>query len=228
MPLPDELVGAGAVSDARVPRRGKAVTGGTYTRAMAKAAAPHPDPLRFATQRAFETWLRRNHASCDGVWLLIARPAADQPTVTYAQAVEVALCYGWIDGQKKALDAQHWVQRFTPRRPRSLWSKTNRAKAHALIEADRMQPSGMAEIERAKADGRWDAAYDGARTAAVPPDLQAALDVQPAARAFFAQLDGANRYAVLWRVQTAGKPEARARRIESLVAMLARGENIHK
>ena len=148
-------------------------------------------------------------------------------TVTYPQAVEVALCHGWIDGQKKAFDGLHWLQRFTPRRERSLWSKVNCAKAQALIESGRMQPGGQAEIDRAKADGRWDAAYDGARTATVPADLQAALDAHPKARAFFAALDAANRYAVLWRVQTAKKPETRARRIATLLAMLARGEKIH-
>ncbi|MBK0393770.1 YdeI/OmpD-associated family protein [Ramlibacter algicola] len=187
----------------------------------------HPDPLRFATARAFEAWLRKNHASSDGTWLLIAKAGAERPTVTYAQAVDIALCYGWIDGQKKALDDQHWLQRFTPRRARSLWSKVNREKAEALVASDRMQPSGLAEIERAKADGRWDAAYDSASTAAVPPDLQAALDAAPKARRLFAQLDGTNRYAVLWRVQTAKRPETRARRIGTLVAMLARGEKIH-
>src|SRR5262245_33650370 len=132
---------------------------------MPESAAIPPGALRFATQRAFAAWLRRNHASSDGVWVVIAKQDADEPTVTYPQAVEVALCHGWIDGQKKALDGQHWLQRFTPRRARSLWSKTNRAKAEALLEAGRIQPSGVAEIERAKADGRWDAAYDGARTA---------------------------------------------------------------
>ena len=130
------------------------------------------------------------------------------------------------DGQKKALDAQHWLQRFTPRRARSLWSKANRTKAEALIESGRMQPSGMAEIERAKRDGRWDSAYDGARSSVVPPDFQAALDSRPEARTFFGRLDGANRYAVLWRVQTAKKPETRSRRIETLFEMLARGEKI--
>jgi uncharacterized protein YdeI (YjbR/CyaY-like superfamily) len=185
------------------------------------------EPLRFATARAFETWLRKNHVSSDGVWLLIAKAGAEKPTVTYAQAVEIALCYGWIDGQKKGLDEQHWLQRFTPRRARSLWSKVNREKAEALIQSGRMQPGGMAEIDRAKADGRWDAAYDSASTAGVPPDLQAALDQQPKARRFFEQLDAANRYAVLWRVQTAKRPETRAKRIETLVAMLARGEKIH-
>lgn len=197
------------------------------TSAMPSASQSQAGAFRFATQHAFESWLRKNHASSDGAWLLIARPGAGEPTVTYSQAVEAALCFGWIDGQKKALDGQHWLQRFTPRRADSLWSKTNRAKAQALVESGRMQPSGMAQIERAKANGRWDTAYDSARTAAVPPDLQAALDAQPAARAFFARLNAANRYAVLWRVQTAKRPETRARRIDTLVAMLARGESIH-
>jgi uncharacterized protein YdeI (YjbR/CyaY-like superfamily) len=194
---------------------------------MTKATPVQPDPRRFATQRAFEVWLRKNCSTSEGVWLLIAKLAADKMTVTYSEAVEVALCYGWIDGQKKALDAQHWLQRFSPRRARSLWSKANRAKAEALIQSGRMQPSGMAEIDRARSDGRWDAAYDGARTATVPPDLQTALDARPEAQAFFSQLDSANRYAVLWRIQTAKRPETRSGRIETLVAMLARGEKIH-
>lgn len=194
---------------------------------MVKEMASQPEPLRFATSRAFEAWLRKNHALSDGVWLLIAKAGAEEPTVAYAHAVEIALCYGWIDGQKKAVDEQHWLQRFTPRRARSLWSKANREKAEGLIRSGRMQPSGMAEIVRAQADGRWDAAYDGPRTAVVPPDLQAALDARPDARSFFAQLDGANRYAVLWRVQTAKRSETRLRRIAVLVEMLARGEKIH-
>jgi uncharacterized protein YdeI (YjbR/CyaY-like superfamily) len=193
----------------------------------AKPAALPAETIRFATRSAFEAWLRKHHASADGAWLQLAKADADQPTVTYAEAVEVALCWGWIDGHKKSLDDQHWLQRFTPRRARSLWSKINRAKAEALVAAGRMQPPGQAEIDRAKADGRWDAAYDGARTSTVPEDLQAALDASPKAKAFFAGLDGTNRYAVLWRVQTAKKPETRAKRIETLVAMLARGEKIH-
>lgn len=194
---------------------------------MPSAPSPAPLTLRCRSARAFETWLRKNHSASDGVWLEIAKPGAPEATISYAEAVDVALCYGWIDGQKKGKDAAYWLQRFTPRRARSIWSKANREKAEALVAAGRMQSSGQAEIDRAKADGRWDAAYDGARTAAVPPDLQAALDAQPKARAFFATLNAANRYAVLWRVQTAKKPETRASRIEKLVAMLARGEKIH-
>lgn len=194
---------------------------------MPVGTAPQPEPRRFATQRAFEAWLAKNHASCDGVWLLIAKHGADRPTVTYQQAVDSALCYGWIDGQKKALDAQSWLQRFTPRRARSLWSKANRAKAEALIQSGRMKPSGMAEVDRARSDGRWDSAYDGARTSMVPPDLQKALSARPEAHAFFSTLDSANRYAILWRVQTAKRAQTRSRRIETLVEMLACGEKIH-
>jgi uncharacterized protein YdeI (YjbR/CyaY-like superfamily) len=194
---------------------------------MPLARSPTPLTLRFRSVRTFETWLRKNHCASEGVWLEIAKAGAPDTTIGYDEAVEVALCYGWIDGQKKAQDAMSWLQRFTPRRPRSMWSKVNRARVESLIAAGRMQASGQSEIDRAKADGRWEAAYDGARTAAVPADLQAAFDAQPKAEAFFSTLNAANRYAVLWRVQTAKKPETRARRIETLVAMLARGEKIH-
>jgi uncharacterized protein YdeI (YjbR/CyaY-like superfamily) len=193
----------------------------------AKTPSRPIEPIRFATPGAFEAWLRKHHATSDGAWLLIAKAGAAEPTPSYAQALDCALCWGWIDGQKRAIDAHHWVQRFTPRRARSLWSKVNREKVAALIEAGRMQPPGQAEIDRAKADGRWDAAYDGARTSTIPDDLEAAFEAQPQARAFFATLNAANRYAVLWRVQTAKKPETRAKRIQTLVAMLARGEKIH-
>ena len=157
----------------------------------------------------------------------IAKRGANEPSVTYPEAVEVALCWGWIDGQKKSLDDQHYLQRFTPRRARSVWSKINVEKVQALIEAGRMQPAGQAQIDAAKADGRWERAYDGARTSTVPEDLQAALEAEPAAKALFATINASNRYAILWRIQTAAKAETRARRIEQLVAMLARGETIH-
>jgi uncharacterized protein YdeI (YjbR/CyaY-like superfamily) len=197
------------------------------TAAPAPKAAPAA-PHRFRDRRAWEAWLRTHHASSEGVWLQLAKAGAAEPGLSYAEAIEAALCWGWIDGQKKGLDAQSFLQRFTPRRARSLWSKINRAKAEALIADGRMQPAGQAEIERARADGRWDEAYDGARTSAVPEDLQAAFARNERAAAFFATLDGANRYAVLWRVQTAKKPETRAKRIETLVQMLARGEKIHE
>lgn len=188
---------------------------------------PDTPPRRFASQRSWETWLEKHHESSDGVWLLLAKRGAERPTVSYAEALETALCFGWIDGQKQGLDEHHWLQRFTPRRARSIWSKVNRAKALALIENGRMQAAGLKEVERAQADGRWADAYDSASKATVPPDLQAALDVNVKAKAFFATLDGANRYAVLWRVQTAKKAETRAKRIALFVAMLARGEKLH-
>ena len=188
---------------------------------------PEIVPTLFKTARSFETWLGKHHAASDGIWLQIARKGAVEASVTYAEAVEIALCWGWIDGQKKGLDDQHFLQRFTPRRARSVWSRINVDKAAALIEAGRMQPAGHAQVAAAQADGRWDAAYDGARTAAVPDDLRAALAASPKADAFFATVDATNRYAVLWRVQTAVKPETRARRIAQLVDMLARGELIH-
>jgi uncharacterized protein YdeI (YjbR/CyaY-like superfamily) len=159
--------------------------------------------------------------------LQIAKKGADEPSVTYAQAVEIALCWGWIDGQKKGLDHQHFLQRFTPRRARSIWSKINVAKVAVLVEAGRMQPPGQFQVDAAKSDGRWEGAYDGARTSSVPDDLQAALDAHPAARQFFATVNAGNRYAVLWRVQTAVRPETRARRIAQLVEMLGRGETVH-
>ena len=189
--------------------------------------APESSARRFATVRGWEAWLARNHASSDGLWLLISRPGAEKGSVSYAEALEVALCHGWIDGPKKGLDAHHWLQRFTPRRARSTWSKVNREKVARLIEQGRMQPAGQREIDRARADGRWDQAYDSPRHAAVPDDLRAALDASPAAAAFFATLDGANRYAVLWRIQTAKMSTTRARRIARLVDMLARHEKIH-
>jgi uncharacterized protein YdeI (YjbR/CyaY-like superfamily) len=185
------------------------------------------DPALFRNAKAFEAWLKKHHAKSDGLWLMIAKRGADEPSVTYAEAVEIALCWGWIDGQKKGLDEQHFLQRFTPRRARSIWSKINVDKVAALIEAGRMEPAGLAQVEAAKADGRWAQAYDGAKTATVPDDLVAALAAIPPAKAFFATLNASNRYAVLWRIQTAVKPETRARRIAQLVDMLARGEVIH-
>jgi uncharacterized protein YdeI (YjbR/CyaY-like superfamily) len=193
-----------------------------------KSAAPaDTGPTLFKDAKAFEAWMRKNHAKSDGLWLKIAKRGADTPSVTYPEAVEIALCWGWIDGQKKGLDDQHFLQRFTPRRSRSIWSKINVDKATALVEAGRMQPAGQAQIDAAKADGRWAQAYDGARTSTVPEDLVAALDANPAAKAFFGTINASNRYAVLWRIQTAVKPQTRAKRIAQLVDMLARGETVH-
>ena len=157
----------------------------------------------------------------------IAKRDTGITSVTHAEALEVALCFGWIDGQRRALDETHFLQRFTPRRPRSMWSKINREKVTALIESGRMRPPGMREVERAQADGRWDAAYAGQRAATVPEELQRALDQNRKAREFFATLDSRNRYAFIWRVQEAKKPETRARRAEQFVKMLAAGETLH-
>jgi uncharacterized protein YdeI (YjbR/CyaY-like superfamily) len=193
------------------------------------AATKLPSPvLSVATPAAWEAWLRANHARSPGVFLRIAKVGAAPPgALGYASALEAALAWGWIDGQKRGLDAGAWLQRFTPRGPRSGWSKINRAKAEALIAAGEMQPPGLAEVERARRDGRWARAYEGARTAAVPPDLADALARSPRAGAFFATLDAANRYAILYRLQTAKLPATRARRLETFVAMCARGETLH-
>jgi len=186
------------------------------------------DPiLTFASQAEWESWLELNEGAKSGVWLRLAKKAADRPTVSYAQALESALCHGWIDGQKKAENEHYWLQRFTPRTARSLWSKINKAKAEALISAGRMHPAGMREVDRARQDGRWDAAYSSAGTSTVPDDLQKALDANKKAKAFFATLDGSNRYAVLFRIQNVKKAETRARKIAQFVEMLANGEKLH-
>ena len=181
----------------------------------------------FAGPAELEAWLEENHAASPGLWLKIAKKGAPEPSVTYGEALELALCFGWIDSQKRGLDETHFLQRFTPRRPRGRWSKINREKAEALIEAERMRPAGMAEVEAAQADGRWKAAYEGQRNAAVPADLQQALDANPAAAEFFAGLDSANRYAVIYRLDDAKRPETRERRLRKFVAMLEQGEKIH-
>ena len=183
--------------------------------------------LTFANQAEWESWLELNGGATTGVWLRLAKKNAGQATVSYAEAIESALCHGWIDGQKKAENEHYWLQRFTPRTARSIWSKINTAKAEALISAGRMHPAGMREVERAKQDGRWDAAYSSARTATVPDDLQKALDANKKAKAFFATLDGSNRYAVLFRIQNVKKAETRARKIARFVEMLANGEKLH-
>ncbi len=183
--------------------------------------------VQFADQQAWADWLAAHHATATGLWLRLAKKGSPEGTVSYAEALEIALCYGWIDAQKRGESDHTWLQRFMPRTAASIWSKINREKALALIAAGRMQPAGRREVERAQADGRWEQAYDSPRTAAVPADLQEALESSPAARSFFGKLSGANRYAVLWRIQTAKKPATRTKRIRDLVDMLARGETIH-
>lgn len=183
--------------------------------------------MLFASQAAFAEWLAAHHNDCDGVWLQHSKKGAPIPSVSYQEALEVALCFGWIDGQKRSLDQHHYLQRWTPRRAKSLWSKVNREKVLRYIEEGKMQPGGLAEIERAKRDGRWDAAYDSSSTASVPPELDAAFAEHPGAAEFFATLNAQNRYAVLFRLQTAVKPETRARKAQEFAAMLARREAPH-
>ncbi len=181
----------------------------------------------FADARAWSRWLASNHASSRGVWLQMAKKGSKSVSVTYAEALEVALIWGWIDGQKGKLDDVWWLQRFTPRGPKSIWSKVNREKAAALILAGKMKPPGQAEVERAKRDGRWEAAYASQSQATVPPDLAKALVANPRAAQFFETLESHNRYAILFRVHTAKKPETRAARIVKFVAMLERHERLH-
>ena len=183
--------------------------------------------VMFASRTAWQAWLAKHHDTSSGVWLQICKKDRRAPTVSYPDALDVALCYGWIDGQKNKLDDDYWLQRFGPRRSRSRWSKINRTKALALIESGQMKPAGLREVERAKSDGRWDAAYDGQRTGTVPSDLQDALDRNAKAKKFFATLDSANRYAILYRIHDAKRPETRARRIEQYVAMLSERKKIH-
>ena len=185
------------------------------------------ETLHFDDALAWERWLKKEHARSTGVWMRIAKKGAEQPSVSHPQALEIALCYGWIDALRRNDGPHHWLQRFTPRSARSIWSKINRDKALALVACGRMHAAGQKEIDRAKADGRWDAAYDGGRVATVPPDLQAAFDADPKAKAYFATLDSSNRYAVLFRLQTAKKPETRERRLRKFVEMLGRGEKLH-
>jgi uncharacterized protein YdeI (YjbR/CyaY-like superfamily) len=184
--------------------------------------------LLFATPAELEAWLEGNHDSAEGLWLKIAKKGVEPPSVTYAEALELALCFGWIDSQKRGHDERHFLQRFTPRRPRGRWSKINREKAEGLIEAGTMRPVGMAEVAAAKADGRWEAAYAGARAAEVPEDLRRELDANPTAREFFEALDRANRYAILYRLEEAKRPETRQRRLHKFTEMLERGEKIHE
>lgn len=183
--------------------------------------------LHCPNKAAWSAWLGSNQALSPGVWLIIAKASASEPTVTYAEAVEAALCHGWIDGQKKTHDKDSWLQKFTRRGKKSIWSKINREKALTLIERDEMRPAGLIEVERAKKDGRWDAAYDPPSRSTVPEDFQSALDGSPKAKAFWATLNAANRYAVLFRIQTAKRAETRVKRITELVAKLARGEKLH-
>ena len=189
-------------------------------------ASDYPIVL-FADRTAFRKWLSAHHASRPGLWLRIAKTGSPLRSVTYTEALDLALCFGWIDGQKRSYDTDSFLQKFTPRQKRSPWSKRNRERVERLVAAGEMHPAGLAAVEAAKADGRWDRAYDSPGTVTVPADFQAALDGHPEAKAFFETLKGTNRYAILYRIQTAVKPETRARRIAGFVAMLQRRERLH-
>ena len=191
------------------------------------ATKPELPIIPFASRDAWAAWLDEHHATSDGVWLKIAKKGSGIETVSYAEALDAALCYGWIDGQKARLDQHHWLQRFTPRRPRSKWSKVNRQKATELIEKGEMRHAGLREVERAKADGRWEAAYDAQSTTTVPDDMRRELEKNQRALEFFSKLDSRNRYAILYRIHDAKKSETRARRIEKYVAMLAEQKKLY-
>jgi uncharacterized protein YdeI (YjbR/CyaY-like superfamily) len=185
-------------------------------------------PIRaFKDAKVWESWLAKNQTDINGIWMRIAKKASGKKSITYPEALEVALCYGWIDGLKRPESETTWLQRFTPRRQRSLWSKINRDKALGLIACGRMTSGGLQEIERAKQDGRWEAAYSSPGAAAVPPDFKKELNRHPAANAFFKTLSRTNRYAIIWRLQTAKKAETRAKRMRSFIEMLEKGDSIH-
>ena len=192
-----------------------------------KSAQVEIPTLAFTTQGAWSKWLDKHHATSPGVWIRFAKKASGVQSISYAEAVETALCYGWIDSQRKAGDDATYIQKFTRRGARSVWSKVNREKALSLKKSGRMNPAGLAEIERAQKDGRSEDAYDSPSSATVPADLQSALDANPRAANFFATLKGRNRYAILFRIHAAKRADTRARRISDFVEMLARGETIY-
>jgi len=181
----------------------------------------------FASAADWSAWLEAEYARAAGCWLKISKKTADQASVSYDEALDVALCFGWIDGQKRALDEDYWLQRFTPRKSGSRWSEINTTKAEALIAAGRMRPAGQREVDAARADGRWDAAYQGQRASTVPDDLREALDANPTAAAFFNSISSANRYAIIYRTGSVKRAETRARKIAQYVQMLAEHKTIH-
>jgi uncharacterized protein YdeI (YjbR/CyaY-like superfamily) len=183
--------------------------------------------LPFANKEKWADWLAKHHDKSAGVWLKLAKKDSGIPSITYEDALDIALCYGWIDGQKKGFDDQYWLQKFTPRGAKSIWSKINTEKAERLIASGDMRPAGLKAIERAKQDGRWEAAYASQKNVSVPEDFQAALDRNKKAKAFFTTLNSANRYAILFRIYNAKKPGTRARKIQEFIEMLEREEKLH-
>jgi uncharacterized protein YdeI (YjbR/CyaY-like superfamily) len=194
----------------------------------APKASAEPPVLLFRDQKEWAAWLNEHHKASPGIWLRIGKKGSGLESLSYAEAHEVALCYGWIDGRKRSCDEVSWLQRFTPRGPNSVWSRINREKAEELVRSGRIKPAGLDAIDRAQENGRWDSAYDSPSRSVVPRDLQAALNRNRKAKSFFASLDRANRYAILWRLQTAKRPETRARRIREFIRMLEKREKIHK
>ena len=183
--------------------------------------------MSFETQQDWEVWLEENHAESKGIWLKIAKKEAPAPTISYAEALDSAICYGWIDGQKAAFDDRYWLQKFTPRTAKSIWSKVNCGKAEALIAVGRMQPAGLRQVELAKADGRWDRAYESQSKITIPDDFQRELDKNPKAKDFFSTLDSANRYAFLFRIHAAKKPETRSAKIQKFIEILNQQQKLH-
>jgi len=183
--------------------------------------------IAFETQQDWEAWLKEHHADTRGIWLKIAKKEARSPSVSYAEALDSALCYGWIDGQKAAFDDKYWLQKFTPRTAKSIWSKVNCDKAEALIAEWRMQPAGLRQVELAKSDVRWERAYESQSKITIPDDFQSELDKNPKAKDFFNTLDSANRYAFLFRIHAAQKPETRSAKIQKFVEMLNQQQKLH-
>lgn len=184
--------------------------------------------ISFESKKKWSEWLVKQHDKSCGLWLKLAKKDSGIPSITYEEALDVALCYGWIDGQKKGFDDKYWLQKFTPRGARSIWSKINTEKVERLIKSGEMKPAGLRAVESAKQDGRWDAAYASQKNSAMPDDFQAALDKNKKAKAFFSTLKSAERYSFLFRIQTAKKSETRAKRIQQFVEMLENGESIHE
>ncbi len=183
--------------------------------------------ISFATQQEWEVWLAEHHTDTQGLWIKFAKKGTGIASLSYAEALEGALCYGWIDGQKAAFDDQYWLQKFTPRRPKSIWSKVNCDKATILLASGRMHAAGRQQVELAKADGRWESAYESQSKITVPDDFQRELDNNPKAKEFFVTLNSANRYAILFRIQTAKKAETRSARIQKFIEMLANNQKLH-
>ena len=183
--------------------------------------------LPFASQKKWAEWLAKQHDKSAGLWLKLSKKGSGISSITYDEAVEIALCYGWIDGQKGSFDDRYWLQKFTPRGPKSIWSKINVAKAEKLIKSKQMKPAGLKAIAAAKKDGRWEKAYESQKNISVPEDLQAALDKNKKAKAFFATLNSVNRYAILFRIHNAKKPETRAKRIKQFIEMLQKNGKLY-